>query len=87
MSPEAVLQIVQRSTWVALECAGPLLAVGIAVGLLMGLIQAATQVSEPSLTFVPKLLALAASIMWFGAWILERLTAVSREMFTMIGTY
>lgn len=86
MTPDAVLDVMQRSTWVAIECATPLLAVGAAVGLVMGLIQAATQISEPSLTFVPKMLALAASLLWFGSWILERMTAVTREFFTAIAT-
>lgn len=87
MSPEAILHIIQRSMWVSLECAGPLLAIGVTVGLLMGLVQAATQISEPSLTFVPKLLALGGSLLWFGAWMLERLTAISREMLSTIGTF
>ena len=85
MTPEAVLDIMMRATWTALECAGPLLAIGVGVGLLMGLIQAATSISEPSLTFVPKMVALAMALTAFGAWILERMTALSSEMFTALG--
>lgn len=84
MTPEAILDVMQRGTWVAIECATPLLAVGAVVGLVMGLVQAATQISEPALTFVPKMLALAGSMLWFGSWILERLTSVSREFFSAI---
>ncbi len=85
MTPEMVLEILHRATWIILQCAGPVLVIGVSVGLFMGLIQAATQISEPSLTFVPKLIALGASIIAFGPWLLERLSAFSREMFVAIG--
>jgi len=80
MTPEAVLDVLMRAMWVAIECAGPLLGVGIIVGLLMGLVQAATQLSEPAITFVPKLVALGVCMVFMGGWLLERLTAFGREM-------
>lgn len=85
MTPESVIDVMGRAIVVVLEAAGPLLALGIGVGLLMGLVQAATQLSEPSLTFVPKMLALGAALMLFGGWIIERLTSFSREMLEAIG--
>ncbi len=84
MTPEMVLDVMHRSTWAALEVAGPLLALGVAVGLIMGLLQAATQISEPSLTFVPKLAAMGGGLAVFGSWIIERLTSFSRAMWESI---
>ncbi|HET6583824.1 MAG TPA: flagellar biosynthetic protein FliQ [Nannocystaceae bacterium] len=80
MTPEAVLDVMNRTMWVALEVAGPLLAVGIVVGLFIGVIQAATQLSEPAIGFVPKLFAMGAALTAMGGWLLERLTAFGREM-------
>jgi len=85
MTEGAVLDLFQRAAWLSIECAGPLLVAGIVVGLVMGVIQAATQLSEPALAFVPKLLALFASLIWFGGWILERLTSFESEVFRSIG--
>jgi flagellar biosynthetic protein FliQ len=80
MTPEAVLDVMNRTMWVSLEVAGPLLAVGISVGLVVGVIQAATQLSEPAIGFVPKLLAMGAALSLMGGWLLERLTSFGREM-------
>jgi flagellar biosynthetic protein FliQ len=80
MTPEAVLDVMNRTMWISLEIAGPLLAVGISVGLVVGVIQAATQLSEPAIGFVPKLLAMGAALAAMGGWLLERITAFGREM-------
>jgi flagellar biosynthetic protein FliQ len=85
MTPDFVLDIMQRATWVAIECAGPLLALGVGVGLVMGLVQAATQISEPALTFVPKMAALGLGLFLFGSLLIERLTALGTEMLSAIG--
>lgn len=84
MTPDAVLEIVQRAVWVCVETAVPLLGLGISVGLIMGLIQAATQINEPGLTFVPKLGALVAGLFMFGSWMLERMMVFSKEMLDLI---
>jgi len=84
MTPEAVLDVMNRMMWVALEVAGPLLGVGIVVGLVVGVIQAATQLSDSAIGFVPKLLAMGVALVAMGGWLLERLTAFGREMFAAI---
>jgi flagellar biosynthetic protein FliQ len=84
VTPDAVLDVMQRVTWISMEVAGPVLGVGLVVGLVMGLLQAATQISEPALTFVPKLLALAGTLAFLGSWIIERLTSFGRSMFEAV---
>jgi len=80
VSPEGVMDVMMRAMNISLEVAGPLLAIGLSVGLFMGLIQAATQLSEPAIGFVPKLLAMGAALVFMGGWLLERLTSFGREM-------
>ncbi len=84
MTPEFVLEVMHRAVWVCVELAAPLLVVGVTVGLLMGLVQAATQISEPALTFVPKLAALGLALAIAGPFLLDRLTGFGRTMFGAI---
>ncbi|RMG97481.1 MAG: flagellar biosynthetic protein FliQ [Deltaproteobacteria bacterium] len=86
MTPEFVLEIVQRAVWVSVELAAPLLVVGVTVGLLMGLVQAATQISEPALTFVPKLAALGLTLAVTGPFLIDRMTTFGRAMFEAVAT-
>jgi flagellar biosynthetic protein FliQ len=67
-----------------LICAVLLLPVMV-VGLIVGIIQAATSISEQSLSFVPKLLALVLCIVVFGAAVVELLTSFTAELFGVIG--
>lgn len=84
MSETALLEVMNTAIWTATTCAGPLLAIGGVVGLLMALVQAATQLSEPALTFVPKLAALGGTLMWLGPWLLQQLVAFNVEMYEAI---
>ena len=58
MTPETVVSIGQQALWVTMMIAGPLLGSALAVGLLVGMFQAATQINEMTLSFIPKLLVL-----------------------------
>jgi flagellar biosynthetic protein FliR len=70
MTPESVLTLAQQALQLALMLAAPLLLVSLAVGLLIGIFQAATQINEMTLSFIPKLLALAATLTLAGPWML-----------------
>ena len=59
MNAEQVMEIMKEAMLVAFEIAGPLLIISIVVGLLVAIFQAATQIHEQTLTFVPKLLVIA----------------------------
>lgn len=74
MSPELVLTIGREALWTTLLIAAPLLLTALVVGLLVGFFQAATQLNEMTLTFVPKLLALGAVLTLAGPWMLRVLT-------------
>ena len=84
MNPEDVMDVVRHLLWMALLIAGPLLFAGLVVGLLMGVLQAATQVQDATLSFVPKLLVLAALLMFGGHWALGQLVNFTDGMFTEV---
>ena len=67
-----------------LALAAPLLLASLAVGVLVGLFQAATQINEQTLSFIPKLLALTAVVVIAGPWMLQTLTEYTRRLFESI---
>jgi len=70
MTPEMVLDIGQEALWVTALLAAPLLLSALVVGLLVGMVQAATQIQEMTLTFIPKLAVLGLALVVAGSWML-----------------
>ncbi|MEQ8485063.1 MAG: flagellar biosynthesis protein FliQ [Pseudomonadales bacterium] len=71
MSAELVLQIGNQAMWIAMLMAGPILLVALLVGLVIGMIQAATQIQEMTLSFIPKLLGIVGVLVVAGPWMLS----------------
>jgi flagellar biosynthesis protein FliQ len=86
MTPETVLTIGNRALEVTLMLSAPLLLVALVVGLLVGVFQAATQINEMTLSFIPKLIAMAATIAIAGPWMLKLMIGYTRELFESIPT-
>jgi flagellar biosynthesis protein FliQ len=84
MSPEAVMSIGSRALEVTLMLAAPMLLVALITGLIVGAFQAATQINEMTLSFIPKLIAIAVALMIAGPWMLKVLVAYTRELFESI---
>jgi flagellar biosynthesis protein FliQ len=84
MTPETVMTIGGRALEITLMLAGPLLLVALVTGLIIGAFQAATQINEQTLSFIPKLLAIAFSIVVAGPWMLKVLVSYTRELFESI---
>lgn len=84
MTPETVTTIAHEAMYVALLLAAPPLFVGLVVGLIVSLFQAATQINESTLTFIPKLAAIAVTLVLIGPWMLTTLLDYTRHMFTSI---
>jgi flagellar biosynthetic protein FliQ len=72
---------------VALLLAAPLLLVSLTVGLLVSLFQAATQINESTLSFIPKLIAIAITLVIAGPWMLTTLLDYMHRMFTSIPSF
>ncbi|WP_320986094.1 flagellar biosynthetic protein FliQ, partial [Hungatella effluvii] len=66
MTADQVMEVMKEAMMVAFEIAGPLLIVSIVVGLIVAIFQAATQIHEQTLTFVPKLLVIALVLLALG---------------------
>jgi flagellar biosynthesis protein FliQ len=80
VTPETIMGIGQHALVVTLMIAAPLLLTALAVGLLVGVLQAATQINEMTLSFIPKLLSLAAVLVIAGPWMLRTLIDYTRHL-------
>ena len=84
MTPETVTTIGQQALWVTMMIASPLLGSALAVGLLIGMIQAATQINEMTLSFIPKLLVLVLSLVVAGPWMLSVIVNYTKQLMAQI---
>jgi flagellar biosynthesis protein FliQ len=84
MSPETALTELRRGLEVALWVGGPLLVTVLVVGVVVGVIQAATQVNEPTIAFVAKAAALTAALFALGAMLLSYLVDYTTTLFRSI---
>jgi flagellar biosynthesis protein FliQ len=84
MTPEMVLNIGQRALEMTLMLAAPMLLTGLLIGLLVGIFQAATQINEMTLSFIPKLLGAATTLVLLGPWMLKELVSYTRVLIESI---
>jgi flagellar biosynthetic protein FliQ len=84
MTPETVMTIGTRALEITLLLAAPVLLVALSVGLLVGIFQAATQINEMTLSFIPKLMGMAATFVIAGPWMIKVLVSYTRELFESI---
>ena len=84
MSPETVMSIGSRALEITLLLAAPMLVVALVTGLIIGAFQAATQINEQTLSFIPKLLAMALALVIAGPWMLKVLLSYTHELFESI---
>ena len=84
MTPEHVINLVQNALLILILIASPLLAVSLGVGLLVSVFQAATQINEMTLTFIPKLLAMFQTVILAGPWMLRTLTDFTIRLYSSI---
>lgn len=84
MSPETVVTIGQQALWVTMMIASPLLLSALAVGLLVGMFQAATQINEMTMSFIPKLLVLVGALVVAGPWMLGVIVNYTRQLLEQI---
>ena len=78
------MSIGSRALEITLLLAAPMLVVALVTGLIIGAFQAATQINEQTLSFIPKLLALALTLVVAGPWMLKVLLSYTRELFESI---
>ena len=84
MDTQTVVAIGREALTVTLMVAGPMLMVGLIIGLVISIFQAVTQINEMTLTFVPKILAVALALLVFLPWMINTLVDFATHMFSMI---
>ncbi len=84
MAPEEVMNLAYQGMRIAVFLAGPILLSALTTGLLISLFQAATQINEMTLTFIPKVLAIFAVLVLAGPWMLQVITSFTTRLFTEI---
>ena len=84
METQMVVAIGREALSVTLMIAGPMLLFGLIIGLAISVFQAITQINEMTLTFVPKILAIALAVLIFLPWMINIATDFARHMFDMI---
>jgi flagellar biosynthetic protein FliQ len=84
MTPEQVMSLGQQALVVTTMLGAPLLLSVLAAGVLIGMLQAATQINEMTLSFVPKLLVMVAALIIAGNWMLGVIVDYTRQLFLAI---
>ena len=84
MTPGLVINIVQNALFMLIVISAPILGISLVVGLLVSILQAATQINEMTLTFIPKLLAMFVVLLVAGPWMLNTLMDYTIRLFNSI---
>jgi len=87
MSSEQVISLAEQGIITILMVAGPLLIIALAVGLLVSIFQATTQIQEQTLAFIPKIVAVLVAIVIFGPWMLGQLTQFATGIFQNLNQF
>ncbi|UJL47950.1 flagellar biosynthesis protein FliQ [Virgibacillus sp. NKC19-16] len=81
MTSEFVLALAERGIYTTLLVTGPLLILALAVGLLVSIFQATTQIQEQTLAFIPKIVAVLVGLVFFGPWMLTIMIEFTTDLF------
>ena len=84
MNEQMIMGIISQTLSVALMVGGPILILSLLVGLLVSIFQAATQIQEQTLTFVPKLITIAAILLVGGSWMLNKVVIFTQQIMNII---
>ena len=84
MTEAYVLSLGQNAISLALLLAGPILLISLIIGSLVSLVQAATQINETTMTFVPKLIGVVAVLLLLGSWMLQQTLTFTYNLFTSL---
>ena len=80
MNEAAVVEVGREALWVILKIAGPIMASGLVIGLLIALFQALTTIQEMTLTFVPKIIVIFTAVIIFLPWMMQTVTVFTQQL-------
>ena len=84
MDQDTVANLATGAMTLALEIAGPMLLVGLVIGLVVSIFQAVTQIQEATLTFIPKIVGVAVLLVILGPWMLDLLVTYAQNLYMSI---
>jgi flagellar biosynthetic protein FliQ len=84
MNQDTVVSLATQAMTLAIEVAGPMMLVGLVIGLVVSIFQAVTSIQEQSLSFIPKIVGLAALVVILGPWMLGQLVNYTQNLFLSI---
>lgn len=84
MNASLIIDIGRQSLVIVLLLSGPLLLIGLIVGLAVGVFQAVTQIHEMTLTFIPKILAITGLLFYILPWMIQQLVSYTIDLFNLI---
>ncbi|MGM8211740.1 flagellar biosynthesis protein FliQ [Virgibacillus sp. W0430] len=87
MSSEFVMSLAEKGIYTILLVAGPLLILALAVGLIVSIFQATTQIQEQTLAFIPKIVAVLIGIVFFGPWMLSKMIEFTVEVYQNLNQF
>lgn len=87
MSTEMILRLAQDTVYTILIVIAPVVGVALLVGLLVSIFQATTQIQEQTLSFVPKIVAVFLSILFFGAWMLQHVVEFTQNLLGNLSSF
>lgn len=87
MTPEFVVSFAKEGIMLTLLLSAPMLLLGLVVGLAVSIFQAVTSISEMTLTFIPKIVAVFLGMLFFAPWLLEKITSYTIKLITSIPMY
>jgi flagellar biosynthesis protein FliQ len=84
MNQDTVINLATQAMMLALKIAGPVLLLGLIVGLLVSIFQAVTSIQEQSLSFIPKIVGVAVLIVVLGPWMLGQIVSYAQNLYLSI---
>ena len=87
MTPEFLTGFFFEAIKIAITLAAPMLLAGLVVGLLVSIFQSVTSINEMTMTFIPKMLAVACALLFFLPWMVQKMVAFTQNLFTNVVMY
>lgn len=87
MNQGVVIDVAQEAIKVVLMISAPILGLGLLVGLIVSIVQATTQIQEPTLSFIPKIIAISLTLLIFGPWMMNIMYGFTVNLFENIPNY
>ncbi len=87
MTIATILSLAQSAVIVTLQLVGPTLVLSLVIGFVLSIVQSASQINEPTLTFVPKIIGVGAVLLLLGPWMLQQIILFTTRLFESLPAY